>query len=53
MALSPASPHSLAESAVVMIDAQNEYLRGRLPLSGIDRALDEGADGDVELRADE
>ncbi len=43
MAGAPGTPHSLAESAVVMIDAQNEYLSGGLPLAGIDRALDEGA----------
>ncbi len=39
---SPA-PHSLAESAVVMIDAQREYLDGALPLTGIEPALIEGA----------
>jgi nicotinamidase-related amidase len=43
MAGAPGTPHPLAASAVVMIDAQNEYLSGGLPLAGIDRALDEGA----------
>jgi len=43
MAGAPGTPHPLAASAVVMIDAQNEYLNGGLPLAGIDRALDEGA----------
>ena len=36
-------PHPLAEAAVVMIDAQEEYLSGRLPLAGIEAALEEGA----------
>lgn len=36
-------PHSLAESAVVMIDAQMEYRDGKLPLPGIDAAVAEGA----------
>jgi nicotinamidase-related amidase len=43
MAGAPGTPHPLSASAVVMIDAQNEYLSGGLPLAGIDRALDEGA----------
>ena len=43
MAGAPGTPHPLAASAVVMIDAQNEYLSGALPLPGIDRALEEGA----------
>lgn len=38
-----ARPHRLAESAVLMIDAQNEYVDGRLALPGIDRALEHGA----------
>lgn len=36
-------PHPLAEAAVVMIDAQEEYLSGHLPLVGIEPALEEGA----------
>jgi nicotinamidase-related amidase len=43
MAGVPDRPHRLAESAVVMIDAQMEYVNGRLPLSGIGPALAEGA----------
>ena len=43
MAGAPQTPHPLAASAVVMIDAQNEYLSGGLPLTGIERAFDEGA----------
>jgi nicotinamidase-related amidase len=31
---------SLAESVVVIIDAQNEYVVGKLPLNGVDHALD-------------
>lgn len=34
-----AEPARLAESAVVIVDAQREYLDGRVPLSGIDEAL--------------
>ena len=37
------APHRLADSAVVMIDAQMEYVTGRLPLHGVDAALEEGA----------
>ncbi len=36
-------PHRLAEAAVVMIDAQMEYVNGRLPLAGIEPALEVGA----------
>ena len=36
-------PHRLAEAAVVMIDAQMEYVNGRLPLTGIEAALEVGA----------
>ncbi len=43
MAGVPNRPHHLAEAAVVMIDAQMEYVNGRLPLSGIGPALEEGA----------
>jgi nicotinamidase-related amidase len=35
-----AEPASLSEAAVVIIDAQNEYVNGKLPLTGIDAALD-------------
>lgn len=38
------APHKLADSAVVMIDAQMEYVSGRLPLHGIEAALAAGAD---------
>ncbi len=43
MAGVPNRPHRLAESAVIMIDAQMEYVTGRLPLTGIEPALDQGA----------
>ncbi len=43
MAGAPAAPPALSESAVVMIDAQREYLDGRLPLVGATAALDEAA----------
>jgi len=40
MAGAPLEPGKLSESAVVIIDAQNEYVNGRLPLAGIAPALD-------------
>jgi nicotinamidase-related amidase len=43
MAGVPARPHPLAEASVVMIDAQMEYVTGRVPLVGIGSALDQGA----------
>ena len=43
MAGAPNRPHALAESAVVMIDAQMEYVNGRLALSGMEPALEQGA----------
>ena len=43
MAGVPATPPNLSASAVVMIDAQREYLDGRLPLSGVTAALEEGS----------
>ena len=43
MAGVPNRPHCLAEAAVVMIDAQMEYVSGRLPLAGIEPALEVGA----------
>ncbi len=44
MAGVPNRPHRLAEAAVVMIDAQMEYVNGRLPLTGIEPALEVGAE---------
>jgi nicotinamidase-related amidase len=35
----PAKPATLAKSAVVIVDAQREYLDGNVPLSGIEEAL--------------
>lgn len=35
-------PHPLSQSAVVMIDAQMEYVSGILPLTGVEAALEEG-----------
>ena len=43
MAGVPNRPHLLADSAVVVIDAQNEYVSGKLILPGVELALDEGA----------
>ncbi len=43
MAGAPNRPQRLAESAVVMIDAQLEYVTGRLPLAGVGAALAVGA----------
>jgi nicotinamidase-related amidase len=40
MAGAPLEPSRFSESAVVIIDAQNEYVTGKLPLSGIEPALD-------------
>jgi len=34
------APVKLSEAAVVIIDAQNEYLSGKLPLAGIEAALE-------------
>ncbi|HEY7628832.1 MAG TPA: cysteine hydrolase family protein [Ilumatobacteraceae bacterium] len=36
----PASPPPLADAILIVIDAQREYLDGRLPLDGIEAALD-------------
>jgi nicotinamidase-related amidase len=36
------APHALSNSAVVMIDAQMEYVTGLLPLDGVETALEEG-----------
>lgn len=35
----PAQPAKLADSAIIIVDAQREYLDGSLPLVGIDDAL--------------
>lgn len=43
LAGAPDRPHPLAESVVVMIDAQMEYVTGRLPLPGVAAALAQGA----------
>lgn len=40
MAGAPLEPSKFSESAIVIIDAQNEYVNGKLPLSGIEPALD-------------
>lgn len=39
MAGAPLTPSRFSESAVVIIDAQNEYVNGKLPLAGIEAAL--------------
>ncbi len=44
MAGATPSPAKLSEAAVVIIDAQNEYVSGRLPLDGVDAALARIAD---------
>ncbi len=44
MAGAPSRPQRLADSAVVMIDAQLEYVTGRLPLAGVGAALAVGAE---------
>lgn len=43
MAGAPQEPSRLDASTVVMIDCQNEYVDGKLPLVGIGPALEEGA----------
>jgi nicotinamidase-related amidase len=40
MAGANGTPSPLSESAVVVIDAQNEYVSGRLPLDGVDAAME-------------
>lgn len=40
MAGAPLEPARFSESAVVIIDAQNEYVSGKLPLPGVNAALD-------------
>jgi nicotinamidase-related amidase len=44
MAGAPNRPQRLSEAAVVMIDAQLEYVTGRLPLTGVGPALEAGAE---------
>ena len=39
MAGAPLDPSSLSESTLVIIDAQNEYRTGALPLTGVDAAV--------------
>jgi nicotinamidase-related amidase len=41
MAGAPLDPSSLSESTLIIIDAQNEYRTGALPLTGIDKAVEE------------
>lgn len=43
MAGAPSLPPALAESAIVMIDAQREYVDGQLVLPGVEAALLEGS----------
>ncbi len=43
MAGAPATPHPLAESALLLIDLQNEYRDGKLPLPGVQGAVEEAA----------
>jgi nicotinamidase-related amidase len=44
MAGAPNTPPPLGETALVMIDCQREYVDGKVPLVGVDRALAECAD---------
>jgi nicotinamidase-related amidase len=44
MAGAKPSPAKLSDAAVVIIDAQNEYVSGKLPLTGVDDALARIAD---------
>ena len=41
MAGAPLDPSSLSESTLVIIDAQNEYRTGALPLTGVAAAVGE------------
>jgi hypothetical protein len=41
MAGAPLDPSPLSESTLVIIDAQNEYRTGALPLTGVDAAVGE------------
>jgi nicotinamidase-related amidase len=40
MAGAPLEPGKFSESAIIIIDAQNEYVSGKLPLVGVNPALD-------------
>ena len=40
MAGASSSPAPLSQASVIVIDAQNEYVDGRLPLSGVSESLD-------------
>ena len=42
MAGADPNPHKLANSAVLMIDAQLEYVSGRMPCDGVEAALAQG-----------
>ncbi|MDD9903074.1 MAG: cysteine hydrolase family protein [Rhodospirillaceae bacterium] len=42
MAGADPNPHKLANSAVLMIDAQLEYVSGRMPCDGVEAALEQG-----------
>ena len=42
MAGADPNPHSLAKSAVLMIDAQFEYVSGRMVCDGVEAALEQG-----------
>ena len=39
MAGADPNPHKLAKGAVLMIDAQLEYVSGRMPCDGVEAAL--------------
>lgn len=41
MAGADTAPNTLSQSTLLVIDAQNEYLSGALPLSGVQDAMDE------------
>jgi len=43
MAGADPTPNALADSVLVLIDCQNEYVTGKLPLVGVEPALDEVA----------
>lgn len=43
MAGASPAPHPLAESALLLIDLQNEYRDGKLPLPGVEAAVGEAA----------
>ena len=41
MAGAPAAPSKLSDAVLVVVDAQREYVDGKLPLSGVGQALAE------------